>query len=103
MRRANVFVDGILSGELQEIKRSKEYNFIYLEPYKGFPVSLEMPITQLVYKFDRFPPFFEGLLPEGIMLEGLLRQLKVDRDDLFSQLMAVGGDMVGNVTVEEVL
>lgn len=103
MRRANVFVDGSLSGELQEIERGREYYFNYLETYKGPSVSLEMPTTQMIYKFDRFPPFFEGLLPEGIMLEGLLRQTKIDRDDLLSQLIAVGGDMVGNVTVEEVL
>lgn len=34
------------------------------------------------------------------MLEGLLRQMKIDRNDLLTQLITVGGDMVGNVTVE---
>jgi HipA-like protein len=33
-------------------------------------------------------------------LEGLLRQTKLDRDDLMGQLLAVGGDVVGNVTIE---
>jgi serine/threonine-protein kinase HipA len=37
------------------------------------------------------------------MLDGMLRQLKIDRNDLFSQLVAVGKDMVGAVTVEEIL
>lgn len=101
MKKANVFVNGTLAGELQEIERSKKYRFIYLKDYKGLPVSLEMPISQLVYEFDRFPPFFEGLLPEGIMLEGLLRQTKIDRYDLMSQIIAVGEDLVGNVTVED--
>ena len=100
MRKANIFVNGYLAGELVEIRRGKEYQFTYIENYKGPSVSLEMPTTRSVYKFDRFPPFFEGLLPEGIMLEGLLRQAKIDRDDLFLQLITVGGDMVGNVTVE---
>ncbi|MGD0664778.1 MAG: HipA N-terminal domain-containing protein, partial [Rhabdochlamydiaceae bacterium] len=59
-----------------------------------------MPTEQKVYEFDRFPPFFEGLLPEGVMLEGLLRQTKLDRDDLMGQLLSVGGDVVGNVTIE---
>jgi serine/threonine-protein kinase HipA len=54
-----------------------------------------------VFTFAGFPPFFEGLLPEGEMLEGLLRQRKIDRSDLFSQLVAVGGDTVGAVTVIE--
>ena len=100
MKKAKVFVNGILAGELQEIERGKNYVFIYLEGYKGSPVSLEMPITQSVYHYDRFPPFFEGVLPEGSMLEGLLRQTKIDRHDLMSQLIVVGGDLVGDVTVE---
>ena len=51
------------------------------------------------YQFDGFPPFFDGLLPEGAQLEALLRQQKLDRDDGFGQLLTVGGDLVGAVTV----
>ncbi|MFA6915318.1 MAG: HipA N-terminal domain-containing protein [Parachlamydiales bacterium] len=100
MKKAKVFVDGIPAGELHEIERGKKYVFIYLKNYNGQSVSLEMPLTKELYEYDRFPPFFEGLLPEGIMLEGLLRQTKIDRKDLMSQLIAVGGDVVGNVTIE---
>ena len=100
MKKATVFVDGILAGNLEEIERGKSYRFIYLEGYMGEAVSLEMPLTKRLYEYDRFPPFFEGLLPEGMMLDGLLRYAKVDRDDLLSQLIVVGEDLVGNVTVE---
>ena len=100
MKRAKVFVDGLFAGEIQEIERGKKYRYIYLENYEGPSVSLEMPLAQSIYDYDRFPPFFEGLLPEGIMLEGLLRQTKIDRDNLLGQLIAVGGDLVGNVTVK---
>ncbi len=102
MKEANVCVAGVRAGKLQEIQRGKHYRFIYLNNYQGSSVSLEMPTSQSVYDFDRFPPFFEGLLPEGIMLEGLLRQAKIDRNDLMSQIIAVGGDLIGNVTVEEI-
>jgi serine/threonine-protein kinase HipA len=61
-----------------------------------------MPLNQRVYTFNRFPPFFDGLLPEGIQLEGLLKIKKIDKDDSFSQLVAVGEDMVGVITVKEV-
>lgn len=99
MRKAKVFVDGNFAGELLEIKRELEYKFEYIEGYNGPSVSLEMPIDKKTYQFDRFPPFFEGLLPEGIMLEGLLRIKKIDRNDYMSQIIAVGEDLVGNVTV----
>jgi serine/threonine-protein kinase HipA len=48
-------------------------------------------------------PYFDGLLPEGILLEGLLKQRKIDKYDYFSQLVTVGGDLVGAVTVQEIL
>lgn len=102
MKRANIFVNGLLAGELQEIERNKSYRFIYLENYKGPSVSLEMPTSQSIYEFNCFPPFFEGLLPEGMMLEGLLRQTKIDRYDFMSQIITVGGDLVGNVTIEAI-
>src|SRR5690348_5701984 len=102
MKRAKVFVDGLLAGELQEIEFKKLYRFVYSDDYQGPSVSLTMPTDRKVYEFDRFPPFFEGLLPEGMMLEGLLKQAKLDRDDLFSQLVKVGQDLVGNVTIEAV-
>jgi serine/threonine-protein kinase HipA len=38
-------------------------------------------------------------LPEGVMLEGLLRIVKIDKKDLFSSI-ATGNDLVGAVTVK---
>jgi serine/threonine-protein kinase HipA len=35
-------------------------------------------------------------------LEALLRIRKIDRDDLFGQLVAVGADLVGAATVREI-
>jgi serine/threonine-protein kinase HipA len=103
MRRAKVFVKGVDAGVLEERVPGKEYNFRYLDTYQGDPVSLTMPIDQREIQYDHFPPFFDGVLPEGVMLDGLLRQRKIDKNDLFSQLLAVGKDLVGAVTVEEIL
>jgi serine/threonine-protein kinase HipA len=101
MKTASVFVHGQLAGQLEELEPGRRYRFVYQIGYNGPPVSLTMPTTLSEYTFDRFPPFFEGLLPEGVMLEGLLKQNKIDKLDYFSQLVAVGGDLVGAVTVKE--
>ena len=101
MRKAKVFVKGIEAGTLTQIVQDNEYVFEYLDDYAGLEVSRTMPTREKVYKFDRFPPFFEGLLPEGIQLEGLLKIRKIDKHDYFSQLIAIGEDMVGVVTVKE--
>lgn len=102
MRKAEVFVHGTLAGILEEIPLGSSYRFTYDPNYSGPPASLTMPLEKRVYDFDRFPPFFEGLLPEGYNLDALLRTCKIDRDDLFSQLLAVGADTVGAITVREI-
>ena len=100
MRRATVFVAGEPAGLLEQHEPSR-FVFRYLDGYVGPAVSLTMPVSARPIWFDAFPPFFEGLLPEGEMLEGLLRHRKIDRNDLFGQLIAVGEDVVGAVTVRE--
>lgn len=101
MRKARVYQSGKPAGYLMETKNG--YEFRYLEEYKGEPVSLTMPVTDEPYVFNIFPPFFDGLLPEGYQLEALLRRRKIDHKDSFGQLIAVGADLVGSVTVEEVV
>lgn len=99
MRKAMVSVNGIPAGILEELPGGK-YQFSYCGEYQGPPVSLTMPLNKTRYEFGTFPPFFEGLLPEGVMLEALLRKYKIDRQDFFSQLLLVGQDVVGAVTIE---
>jgi serine/threonine-protein kinase HipA len=103
MRKAKVFVNGIEAGILSELKQGAEYIFEYKDGYDGLEVSRTMLTSQKKYVYGKFPPFFEGLLPEGIQLEGLLKLNKIDRNDLFSQLVAVGEDLVGVVTVKEIV
>lgn len=98
-RTAEVYVHDVLAGFLKEHETGSRYSFSYLPGYGGPPVSLTMPLKEEVYFFQEFPPFFDGLLPEGVQLESLLRRKKIDKNDYFSQLLAVGSDMVGNVTV----
>lgn len=102
MRKVRVFVKGVEAGTLTELQQGKEYLFEYLSGYNGPDISRSMPRNTTVYRFDNFPPFFDGLLPEGIQLEGLLKIKKIDRKDYLSQLIAVGDDMVGVVTVKEI-
>lgn len=100
MRKASIYMQDQLAGFLTESTDRTNYIFEYIEDYKGLPISLTMPVEQKSFSYNTFPPFFDGVLPEGIMLDGLLRQLKIDKRDYFSQLLAVGEDLVGAVTVK---
>lgn len=100
MRKAKIFMHGLPAGLFEELDPGSAYRFAYFPEYAGAPVSLTIPVGKGAYTFNSFPPFFEGLLPEGMMLEGMLRKLKIDRGDYFAQLMATGQDLVGAVTCE---
>ena len=102
IRQARVFMHDKWAGILEEWEANRKYRFVYRDDYDGPPISLTIPDLLKVHEFLRFPAFFDGLLPEGEMLEGLLRQQKIDRQDSFAQLMAVGNELVGAVTVEEI-
>jgi serine/threonine-protein kinase HipA len=97
-RAANVFMHGRRAGRLTEAPEGG-FRFEYQADYDGPPVSLTMPVREGVYTFPGFPPFFDGLLPEGWQLEALLRSAKLDRQDFMGQLIAVGADTVGAVTI----
>ncbi len=99
-RIAEVRQHGVLAGHLREAAEGG-WRFDYLEGYEGPPVSLTMPLRAEAYEFPDFPPPFEGLLPEGPQLEALLRKHKIDRRDCFRQLVTVGADLVGSLTVSE--
>lgn len=99
MRRARIFVNGTAAGILEE-SNDHQFRFTYDSHYQGAPVSLTMPTKRVCYEFNKFPAFFEGLLPEGAMLEALLRTHKLDKKDYFGQLLQVGHDVVGAVTIE---
>ena len=101
-RRAEASMHGLPAGILEEIEPGKRYRFVYFESYGGPAVSLTMPREEKEFVFDCFPPFFEGLLPEGVLLEGLLKHRKIDKYDYFSQIVAVGNDLVGAVTVQKI-
>ena len=93
---------GTPAGVLEEVEPERLYRFSYDTGYTGPPISLTIPVQEEVFEFDRFPPFFDGLLPEGEMLQALLQQAKLDERDYIGQLLAVGADLVGAVTIEAI-
>ena len=101
-RRRRVLMHGIPAGILEEIEPGPGYRFTYKADYAGPPISLTMPVRPEPYSFTRFPPFFDGLLPEGSQLTALLQQQKLDPGDYIGQLEAIGEDPVGAVSIEAI-
>jgi serine/threonine-protein kinase HipA len=62
----------------------------------SLPVDADYP---LVTTGGAVPPFFAGLLPEGVRLGVVTSSTKTSADDHFTLLLAIGADTIGNVRV----
>jgi len=101
MRKIEILLNAKPVGELHQ-HSSNDYSFIYNDNYDGQPISRTMPLIRKQFNYERFPPFFDGLLPEGPQLNYLLKSKKIDENDYISQLLAIGDDFVGAVSVKEI-
>ena len=94
-----IYFQGKYTGTLTK-RNNDSYEFKYDQNYKGLKMSLTMPTLKRTYIYKSFPPFFEGLLPEGNQLKILLKKNKLSLTDYLSQLVAMGEDIIGAVTVK---
>ena len=73
----------------------------YLERADAAGVSLTLPLRAAPYETLRgLPAFFDGLIPEGWLLQFALGVHDLDLRDRFGILMATGRDTVGAVSLE---
>ncbi|MFA7108181.1 MAG: HipA N-terminal domain-containing protein [Sphaerochaetaceae bacterium] len=103
MRKAKVYVDEVNAGLLVE-EDDGYYSFIYDKDYlkyKDHPVSLTLPVRELPYKSKVFFSFFDGLIPEGWMLNILVQNWKLNPSDRMGLLLACCEDCIGNVKVKK--
>ena len=104
-RTAFVFVQNIYCGKLSETDSG--YTFSYDEEYQkktdALPVSLTLPLSNQSYESKILFPFFDGLIPEGWLLNAVSRSWKIDRHDRFGLLLAACKDSVGDVSVKNSL
>jgi serine/threonine-protein kinase HipA len=99
MRRANIFVNDNSAGILVE-NNDSTYSFTYNGGYNGLPVSLTLPITSKPYISKIVFPFFDGLIPEGWMLDIITKNYKINERDRMGLLLACCNDCIGNIRIE---
>lgn len=103
-RHAYVYVRDVYAGLLSETDQG--YTFSYDPEYRqnpeAVPVSLTLPICDEAYNASILFPFFDGLIPEGWLLQVISRNWKIDRNDRFGLLLKACKDPIGNVSIMEI-
>lgn len=106
MRKAAIYYKEFLAGILTETDEG-EYIFQYEEKYvKEHPkesITLTMPVSPKVYTDKRLFSFFEGLIPEGWLLDIASKNWKINQNDRMGLLLACCQNCIGAVSVQPIL
>lgn len=100
MRSALVYRNDLLAGTLKEDENG--YSFAYDEAYlleQNLPVSLTLPLAEKKYTSNVLFPFFDGLIPEGWLLDIAQHNWKLNERDRFGLLLACCKDCIGAVGI----
>lgn len=105
MRQGKVLYKDILAGIITETNDG-EYIFQYAEEFvKNNPrdfITFTMPVSNKPYTEKRLFPFFDGLIPEGWLLDIASENWKINKNDRMGLLLACCHNCIGAVSVEPI-
>jgi len=100
-RKAFVYVRDSFAGTLRETDEG--YVFSYDAEYLADPsapaVSLTLPRQETPYFSRTLFAFFDGLIPEGWLLNLVVHNWKIDQRDRFGLLLVACRDCIGAVSI----
>ncbi|REL24826.1 phosphatidylinositol kinase [Rhodohalobacter sp. SW132] len=102
-RKADIYVHETKAGVLEETETGYrfQYESEYLSQKDADAVSLTLPIRKDPYESQVLFPFFDGLIPEGWLLDVVEDTWKVNPKDRMGILLVSCRDTIGNVSVRE--
>lgn len=102
MRQGIVKYNNELTGILTE-EDNGEYVFVYNEQYiQKYPqqnITFKMPMSRQHYRSKRLFPFFDGLIPEGWLLNIAAESWKINKNDRMGLLLACCRNSIGAVSI----
>ena len=103
-RSGAVFYNNAYCGKIFETDEgySFEYDSEWLNNPQAQAVSLNLPLSAQAYKSKTLFPFFDGLIPEGWLLEAAIKNWKLNPRDRMGLLLATCRDCVGAVSVQAI-
>ena len=104
MRKAEVMMNGKVTGYL--VENENGYTFTYLREYlqdkNAQAISLTLPLQEKAFTEKVLFPFFDGLIPEGWLLDLAEKNWKLNERDRMGLLLACCKDCIGAVGINPV-
>lgn len=104
MRQGRVYYNNIIAGVIAENDEgfTFQYDETYLHNENAKPVSLTLPLQQEAYQNKILFPFFDGLIPEGWLLNIAVTNWKINARDRFGLLLTLCKDCIGCVSIQPI-
>jgi serine/threonine-protein kinase HipA len=101
MRQAKILYKGQFAGILTESDEGYEFCYLpdYLAKVDAKSISQTLPLQVNPFKSSVLFPFFDGLIPEGWLLDVALRNTDISILDRMSLLLLCCKDCIGAVSV----
>lgn len=101
MKKAIVTLFDQAAGEVWEDEQGFHFRYFpeHLASADAVPVSLTLPLSDTIYSSDTILPFFDGLIPEGWLLDIAGEYWKINPRDRVGLLFACCRDCIGAVGV----
>ena len=105
MKQAKIYLRNLQAGILTEDEDGYSfcYDKEYLQRKEAEAISLTMSLQEALYRSKVLFPFFDGLIPEGWLLDVAERSWKIDRRDRMSLLMVCCKDCIGTVSIVPII
>jgi serine/threonine-protein kinase HipA len=103
MRQGEIWVNNSLAGILTENDNDYSFEYIkaYLEKENATKVSVTLPLQKEPFKAEQLFPFFDGLIPEGWLLDIAHKNWKINPRDRMGLLLTTCRDCIGNISIIE--
>ena len=106
MRQAAIYYKELVADILTETDEGEytfKYDNNYIENYPNQFLTFAMPVRTKPYTDKRLFAFFEGLIPEGWLLDIASKNWKINPNDRMGLLLACCQNCIGAVSVQPIL
>jgi len=104
-RKGKVYFEDQFCGIIEETEMGYRFTYDskYLESSESKAISKTLPLSKGAYTSNTMFPFFDGLIPEGWLLDIAQKHWKINMRDRMGLLLICCKDCIGAVSIEPIM